>query len=42
VQAETALQNAIRLAISREFGAQVVLFRNQTGRYQTDAGAWVT
>jgi hypothetical protein len=42
MQAETALQNAIRLAISRTFGAQVVLFRNQTGRYQTDAGAWVT
>lgn len=42
MQAETALQNAIRLAVSKAFGAQVVLFRNQAGRYQTDAGAWIT
>ena len=42
MQAETALQNEIRLAISKAFSSQVVLFRNQTGRYQTDAGAWVT
>jgi hypothetical protein len=41
MQAETALQNAIRLAISRTFGAQVVLFRNQVGKYQTADGNWI-
>jgi hypothetical protein len=41
MQQETALQNAIRLAISRTFGAQVTLFRNQVGAHQTADGAWI-
>ncbi len=41
MQAETALTAAIRLAISRSFGAQVVLFRNQVGKYQTADGNWI-
>ena len=42
MQAETALQNAIRLAISRTFGARVVLFRNQVGKYEGPNGQWIT
>jgi len=41
MQAESALQNQIRLAISKEFGPRVTLFRNAVGKHQTDTGAWV-
>jgi hypothetical protein len=41
MQAETRLQSEIRIAVSKAFGAQVTLFRNQTGAHQTADGAWI-
>jgi hypothetical protein len=42
MQSEASIQAEIRLAVSKEFGATVTLFRNQVGKCEGPDGQWIS